>query len=508
MAKRYETSSFILELPLLASPAEESTILARLEAARQVVNACLGESLRRLSLLKQSKAFQAARTMPKGQKRTSAFKEANEAHGFREYDLHAYAVQFGHSWIGEHLDSLTVQKLATRVFMATQRFAFGKGGRPRFKTYGQVDSIEGKSNSAGIRWRNGSVEWLGLSLKAVINLDDRVVAHGLKQRVKYVRLVRRKLNRKNRFFTQLVCEGKPFQKPEHKIGNAIIGLDQGPSTLAAVAPEAGFAMKKAVCEELDSRQKEIRRLQRHLDRQQRANNTENYNPDRTIKKGPKNWKTSVRMDETREDLAEIYRVRAAHRYSLQGNIVNRILEVGNRIRTEQVSKKWWQKKFGRSVAHRAPGMLENRLLRKAESAGGEVDLIPTRTTRLSQVCHCGAEVPKKLRDRIHTCPNCGVVCDRDLYSAFLASCVEGGKLDAAKASGLWPGVDALLRAASSLWYQQASGRRKPSHGEETLRRSLSPVEVKTNVGKTHDVVAPSKGRERARADRILGTPRL
>jgi transposase len=508
MAKKSKTPSFILELPLLASSADEAVILARLETARQVLNASLGESLRRLSLLRQSKAFQAARSIPKGPKRTEAFAVANKAHGFREYDLHAYAAQFGHSWIGEHLDSLTVQALASRVFRAAQRFAFGKGGRPRFKGYGQIDSVEGKDNSSGIRWRKGFVEWTGLSLKAIIDPNDEVVAHGLAQRVKHVRLIRRKLNGKNRFFAQLVCEGKPFWKPEHKIGNAIVGIDQGPSTLAAVAPEARFAMKKSVCEELDDRQKKIRRLQRHLDRQRRANNPENYNPNGTIKKGPKTWRTSARMKTVREDLAEIHRLQAAHRYSLQGNIVNGIISIGNRIRTEEVSKKWWQKKFGRSVRHRAPGMLEARLLRKAESAGGWSERIPTRPTRLSQVCHCGTEVPKELFDRVHDCPNCGIVCDRDIYSAFLASCVEGGRLDAAKASGLWPGVDALLRAASSRWSEQASGRRKPSHGKKAFRRSLSPVAARTNVGETHDGVVPSKGRERARAGGTPGTPRL
>jgi hypothetical protein len=160
------------------------------------------------------------------------------------------------------------------------------------------------------------------------------------------------------------------------------------------------------------------------------------------------------------------------------------------------------------VRHRAPGMLEKRLLRKAESAGGGVDLIPTRPTRLSQVCHCGVEVLKNLRDRVHACPNCGIVCDRDLYSAFLASCVEGGRLDAGRAERLWPGVDALLRAASGRQHEQAKGSRKSSTGKETLRRSLSPVEPRMNVGEAHDDVVPSKGRERARAAGTPGTPRL
>lgn len=509
MAKKAKTPSFALEMPLVASPSGEAIAVARFEAARQIVNACLGESLKRLSLLRQSKGFQAARKMPKGKERIEAFKKIDETYGFREYDLHAYAKQFNHSWIGEHVDIMTIQALSTRVFKATQRYAFHKAGRPRFKKYGQVRSVHGKNNKSGIRWCGDHVEWSGLSLKAIIDPEDEVAAHGLKHRVKYVRIVRYNLSGKTRFFVQLVLEGKPFHKEKHKIGTATVGLDQGPSTIAIVSPEVGFAVKRQVCEELDGRQKDLRRLQRQLDRQRRANNSDNYNQNGTVKKGAKDWKISGRMKSVQEELAEEHRRQAAHRYSLQGKISNELLAIGNQLKIEKTSYRAWQKMFGRSVKHRAPGMLLNRILRKAESAGGGVEKVPTRTTRLSQVCHCGAEVRKALADRGHICPNCGIVCDRDLYSAFLASCVEGGKLDAGRAGRLWPGVDALLRAASSDWLcQQAKRKRMLTHGEEILRQSLSPAKVRMNAGKAHDDVVPLKGRERARAVGTPGTSRL
>ncbi|HUY60929.1 MAG TPA: transposase [Candidatus Dormibacteraeota bacterium] len=63
----------------------------------------------------------------------------------------------------------------------------------------------------------------------------------------------------------------------------------------------------------------------------------------------------------------------------------------------------------RAVAglHSAPG-----LLRAA-----------TAPTALSQHCLCGARVPKTLADRLHRCPHCGLVGDRDRVSAALAACV-------------------------------------------------------------------------------------
>lgn len=70
----------------------------------------------------------------------------------------------------------------------------------------------------------------------MVNGTDRdpVVQLGLASRVKYVRLVTRTIQGKNRYYAQLVCEGVPYPKPEHTMGNETIGLDIGPSTLAMV----------------------------------------------------------------------------------------------------------------------------------------------------------------------------------------------------------------------------------------------------------------------------------
>jgi len=414
--RRARSDSFIVEIPLRVTPIQEKRLLARLEAARQVYNACLGQSLKRLALLRQSKAYRRARKAPRGTARTRALREAKAAVGFGEYDLHAYAAQLNHSWIGGHLDINTIQKLATRAFKAVQQYGFGKRGRPRFKGRNQMDTVEGKSNTSGIRWREKGVEWLGLELEAEIDPEDPVIAHGLSRGVKYVRLVRRKLKGRNRFYAQLVCEGQPYQKPKNEVGEGVVGLDIGPSTIAAVSERGAFLAQ--FCAELEPRQREIRRLQRKIERQRRANNPTNYNADGTIKAGPKRWRTSARQRRAEARLAELYRRQAAHRKSLHGQLVNRVLGMGDTIKLEKVSYRAFQRRFGRSVGMRAPGMFVERLKRKAESAGATVVEFPTHTTRLSQTCHnCGRVVKKPLWQRWHVC-ECGIVAQRDLYSAF------------------------------------------------------------------------------------------
>ena len=117
-----KTASFVLELPLVVDSRQEAVLLARLEAGRQVYNACLGQALKRREHLLYSRAYQTAQAMQPGPARTKAFGAALKAVGFHEYAVHEYAVQFGHSWLGEHLDSLTVQKLASRAFDAVQKY--------------------------------------------------------------------------------------------------------------------------------------------------------------------------------------------------------------------------------------------------------------------------------------------------------------------------------------------------------------------------------------------------
>jgi len=420
------TPSFILELGLETSAHDETELNARFEAARQLYNACLDEAKRRLGLLRQSNEFQHAKRYPKTVKgkrnkgRSLAFKALNAKFGFSEYSIMNHATKIRHSWINDHIDSSTTQKLASRAFKAVQRIAFGQAKRVRFKGKNQLKSVEGKTNTTGIRYisTTGHIEWKGLKLKCLIDANDKVVTYGLSHRVKFCRIIKRIFNGKTRFFVQLILEGKPLQKFESP--DNTVGLDIGPSTIAVVTDKQ--ASLERFCDELKDKQKEIRRLQRKLDRQRRANNPQNYNPNGTIKRGKKTWRESTRYKKTKRKLAELQRKLAAHRKTLHGNLANRILKQGKHVKTEKLSYRAFQKNFSRSVRDRAPGMFMEILRRKAENAGGSVVEFSTRTTKLSQYCHkCKKYTKKPLSQRVHTC--CNLNIQRDAYSAFLAGSV-------------------------------------------------------------------------------------
>ena len=246
-------------------------------------------------------------------------------------------------------------------------------------------------------------------------------AHGLACPVKYVRLVRRKLGERHRFSAQLVCQGTPYQKPQHHLGSGIVGLDLGPSTIAVASLQA--AHLEPFCPEVAPDAKALRRLDRQLDRQRRANNPADYDERGRVKRGPKRWKVSKRQRKVLARRREVYRKLAATRKRSHGQFVHRVLGMGSAFHLEQLSYRAWQKTYGKSVQRCAPGMFVERLSRLAAFAGGTVVLINAARARLSQTCHCGRIKKKARSERWQVCP-CGVSAQRDLFSAYLARCVD------------------------------------------------------------------------------------
>ena len=467
-----------------------------------VGNACLTEALKRLDLMRDSRAYQAARNLPKGKKgspesksRFEAFKQLNESFGFREFDLTNWVTaNLTHSWLNRdgHLDASTMMAIASREFKVVQEYSFGKRGRPHFLRKGTLNCIDGRSGS-GVRWKKDHIDWFGLKgIKAIIDPHNKVISYGLSHRVKHVQLVRRLIGRKFRYYAQLVCEGLPYVKERNLPGRGVVGLDLGPSTIAVVAPKSGIALLEEFCSELDDKQATIRQFQRQEDRQRRANNPVNYNSDGTIIKGPKRWFTSKRQVKLSSRRSTIQRKQAAHRKSLQGNLVNRIITLGDDIRTEKISYKSFQRNFGKSVGYRAPGMFMAELRRKAR----KVTEFPTRTTRLSQTCHgCGTIKKKSLSQRWHSC-DCGLKTQRDLYSAFLATCVEGDQLNVDQALKTWPEVDKLLQATlSEVKSAIGKGRKIPTSFGLNRSQSGSSVSAgqETATSEILDVVEPACG---------------
>ena len=475
-----KTPTFLLELPLVVNEGQATRIRGHLEAGRQFYNAVLSQGQRRLRRMQADPVWQEARAIPRThtQERRAAFSALRERHGFSEYAFHDLARELRASWLADHLDAVLAQTLATRAYHALNRVCVGEARRVRFKSRGRgLSSLENKRNDTGLRFvlqkpeegHRGFLIWKDDQLEAVIDWEDEVVVHGLRQRIKYARLLQRRASSERaagadargfRYGVQLALEGVPHRKQKHAVGNDIIGADLGPSTIALV-PRAGEASLAVFCEELAPDAQAIRRLQRRMDRQRRAANPEHYDERGRIKKQGKKrlrWKTSKSYERTRRRKATRERKLAAHRKSLHGHHVHAIVAVGNTVILEKISYKAWQKQYGKSVGLRAPGMFVEMLRRTVASTGGTLLEVPTRRAKLSQFCHgCGGVVKKPLSQRWHHCP-CGVgPVQRDLYAAFLASTLSADHLipSCAQSVILWESAEARLQAAHERVLQRA-----------------------------------------------------
>ena len=261
--KRAKTPTFLLELPLRVDWSQEHQLRAHLDAARCLYNALLGEANARLRRMRHDPEWDKARAIPrsKKQERAQAFSVLRKKYHFSEYDLHEYAKQARVCWIADHIESTMTQTLATRAYQAANRVCVGEAKRVRFRSSGRgLDSVEGKRNDVEMRFvldpnagDGGFLIWNKEVIPAIIDWRDPVVQHGMRHKIKYVRLVRRKASSQkargancesHRYYVQLVLEGHAFIKPKHEQPVAqTIGLDIGPSTLAIVAREGKSAFK-------------------------------------------------------------------------------------------------------------------------------------------------------------------------------------------------------------------------------------------------------------------------
>lgn len=415
-------------------------------AAVSIYNTALSEALKRLHKLlhdperqKVVKAYKEA--LRKGQDTSvfgPAFAAASERAGYSEYSLHAYIAE-----AKRHFDPLIgideAQKLASRAFRAVDKIRAGGASHVRFRSRDDDMAIEGKSAKSTLKYiGRGCIRFgRGNVYPLIVKKNDHYAEEALTHRIKYVRLVRKTIRGKQRYYAQLVMEGIPPKTKNLSYGKAssVVGLDEGTTTIAVVSDTEVSLNELAPGTAVD--EKELRRLNRAIDRSKRTTNPDNYNEDGTIKRGRHTWNISNRCRKLLDKRKELYRRNAAIRREKHGRLANRIVSLGTDVRVETMrvsalarkSKKLSvnktnghirsRKRFGKTIMSRAPAMLIDMVDRKFGYIGRSVKCIDTVAVKASQYDHQSGCCKKKLlSERWHTFGD-GTKVQRDLYSAFL-----------------------------------------------------------------------------------------
>lgn len=437
-------SSYILTLKLDTEDFQEDILNARLEIGRNIYNSCLGELYKRYNHMRESKQYKKISKLSKGKDRNKQFNELNNKYGLTDYSLHNF-VRPIQKHFKDNIDSFSAQKIATRCFGAFQKLMFHIADKVQFKKYGEMDSVEGKSNKTGIRFKDDKLVWNGLEIDIIIKNNDIYAQKAIQDKVKYCRIVRKMIRGKYKYYVQLVMEGLPPIKTDKEtgeikrsIGLGNVGIDIGTRTIA-ISSKYDVKLLE-LCPEVENIEKRKNLLQRKLDRQRRANNSNNFNEDGTIKRGIKSaWVKSKKYLRAQNELRDIQRKQASIRKQSHEKLANYIISLGDRILVETMQFAGLQKRnkkttintktgkfnkkkrFGKSLANKAPSMLIEIINRKLKYDGMEILKINTQKVKASQYSHFTGEYNKKeLKDRW----NEGIQIQRDCYSAFLIMNVE------------------------------------------------------------------------------------
>lgn len=433
--------NFILTLELKTEIHQEDVLDKRLEIGRKIYNACLGELFKRYRTIQQSKEYRAVCGMNKGKVRNKKFNGLNKKYGLTEYSLHPYMKKMENHF-KKQIGAQTAQALTTRCFRAFQKLMLHEANKVNFKRYGEMNSIEGKTNESGIRFKDNYVYWFGLEIPAIIKENDIYAQIALCNKIKYCRIIRKLIRGKYKFYVQLIMDGIPPRKVDSEtgevrncVGEGRVGLDIGTQTLAISSESEAKLLELAP--EVNDVEKEKRVLQRKMDRQRRANNSHKFNEDKTNKQGNREkWINSNRYIKTKNELAELQRKIAAKRKQSHEVLANQILSLGNKIYVETMNYKEMQaraksttinektgrfnsnKRFGKSLANKAPSMFLTILDNKLKWHDEELIKINTAKVKASQYNHITDGYTKKsLNERWNDFERYKI--QRDLYSAYL-----------------------------------------------------------------------------------------
>lgn len=462
-----KTSTYVLNLKLDTQPFQEDIINKRLEIARSIQNSLINVVLKRYNLMVESKKYRKTKKQLKNinskyhncnsskskkdieKTRKLLYKELQDIYmefGLTNYSLYE-DVKLMYKHFKDNIGSLEAQAIADKVWSSLDKLLNGDGDKIYFKRFGEVNSIENKWNKSGLRYKDGNIIWNNLKMNIIIKNNNIYAQMALQDRVKYCRIVRKLIRGKYKYYVQLIMEGIPPKKAsketgeiKHYVNDGKVGLDIGTQTLAICSNKDVKLLELAP--EVDNIENKKKILMRKLDRQRRANNPDNYNEDGTIKKGIRvdgklnklKWHKSNKYIKTQNELREIQRKQADIRKQSHEKLANYILELGNEVYVETMNYKGLQKRskettvnektgkfnkkkrFGKSLANKAPSMLLEITNRKLGYCGLELLKVNTYKVKASQYNHFTDEYNKKeLKDRW----NNDIEIQRDLYSAFL-----------------------------------------------------------------------------------------
>jgi putative transposase len=281
----------------------------------------------------------------------------------------------------KHLRSVhsqVLQDVVLRLDKAYQAFFAGLSRYPKFRRSGRYNSFT--YPQSGFTLEGDRIKLYAIG-RVSVRLHRNVT--GTIKRVTVIRDI-------DQWFVALLVEEAPstVQSRDGKVG-----VDMGISNAIALSDGTLIGNRRF----LNGSMKLIKSLQRQLSRKKKGSS----NRGKVKLSLAKAWR---RVRRQRDDFA--------HKLSDQLTKENKVivfedLRIPNMVKNHNLAS---------AIMDASWGQLRRLTVYKAERRGGLVLLVNPSGT--SQKCSgCGEVVPKGLSERVHDCPKCGLVVDRDINAA-------------------------------------------------------------------------------------------
>ena len=345
------------------------------------------------------------------------------------------------------LSSSEVQVIASHVFNTIENVLEFKSKikNLKFKSKYRNSSFRNCRNDTGLRLVNNDNDKyaykLVLANKHEINIKKNAFTTYQKncmlraEKIKYVQIQKSKIKGKFRYYLVIYLQGTPPTK--HKVGNGVVGCDNGVSTLAYVS-DSELKLIDLVPEKCLRIEEGIKRLNKQVSRKLRLLNPDCYDENNKVVKCKKMTNRSNNLTKLMNRVQKKQRKMRIYRNELQNKVCNELLSQGNVIQLEKMNVKALQKRsknirinpktnrpyskkrFGKSILKASPSSLITMLKNKAVSRGATIIEINTKDTKPSQFNHIlNKDIKKSLNIRIYDLSKEYPNIQRDLYSAIL-----------------------------------------------------------------------------------------
>jgi putative transposase len=276
------------------------------------------------------------------------------------------------------VQSHVLQDVAFRLDKAFGAFFAGLSRHPKFRRRGRYNSFT--FDYTGFRIGKGFVK---LSMIGDVKVRFHRTMRGVAKRATIIRDI-------DQWFVAFAVDEEPVEKA---MAHGRVGVDVGVSNVVALSN--GTLIENPRC--LAASALRIKSLQRRLSRKKK----DSHNRERARVQLAKAWRKVRRQ---RDDFVHKLSDKLAKENSL---IVFEDLKIQNMVKNHSLAS---------AIMDACWGKLRRLTAYKAEGRGGRVLLVNPGGT--SQKCSgCGNTVGKDLSVRMHECPNCGLVIDRDVNAA-------------------------------------------------------------------------------------------